>query len=370
MNQFITNKFYDTINSLTKYDISDIHIMQDKDIYIRKADWVVVPVKWFVLASEEIYWFLHGILSDKEVELLMEGEEIDCSYEIWWYRFRINAYQTSAWINMALRKIVSKPQSMEEIGFSPELRDRIIKKNKWLILVTWSTGSWKSTSLASMINELNDNRNCHIITLEDPIEFVYENNKALVNQREIGKHSKSWINAIKYSLRQDPDVVMVWEMRDYETISAVLTLVETWHLVLSTLHTSDAVQTVNRIIDASPANRKSQISSQLSLALDVIVSQCLIKKADGKWRVPAREVMINTSAISNNIREWNLAQMHGIIETWMKYGMNTLDQSIARLVVSGQVNLNDSLSYIRNVNSFKNLLAHYKKQNEWFKPVD
>lgn len=370
MNNFTTNKFYSVIDNILKYDISDIHIIEDKNIYVRKKDWLIIPISDVVLSWDEIYWFLHNIIPANEVDFLLEWNEVDISYEIKWKRFRINAYRSMEWINLALRKIISDPPMMDDLWFDKKLKTRLLNKTKWLILLTWQTGSWKTTSLASFVNEINTNKNCHIITLEDPIEFVHKNKKALVTQREVWRHSKSWSNAIKYSLRQDPDVVVVGEMRDYETISSVMTLVETWHLVLSSLHTIDAVQTISRIIDICPASKQKQIATQLSLALDMVISQCLIK---AKWkdsRVPAREIMINTPAISNNIREWNLAQMFWIMETSYKHWMNTLDQHIAKLIYEDQVLLDDAIPYVRNYDNFKNLLRYYSKENVSVNPID
>ncbi len=365
MNQFLSNKFYDIIWNILKFDISDIHVIEWDDIYVRKKSWEMIQVKSTSVSHDEIYGFLHNILSNNQVDSLIEWTEIDSSYSIHWYRFRINAYKSTTWINLALRKLNSNPPFMEDLWFKPYIKDRVLSKSRWLILVTWQTWSWKSTSLASMVNEINMNQSKHIITLEDPIEFVHKNKKSLISQREIWKHSKSWSDAIKYSLRQDPDVVVVWEMRDYETISSVLTLVETWHLVFSTLHTIDAVQTISRIIDVCPTNRQRQISTQLSLALDMVISQSLIKVNWEDRRIPAREVLINTNAISNNIREWNLAQMFWIMETSVKHWMHTLDQDIARLVCDKKVLLDDALAYVRDYDTFKNLLKYYSKSNVW-----
>ncbi|MBS8121633.1 type IV pilus twitching motility protein PilT [Candidatus Vampirococcus lugosii] len=366
------NKFYKIIGDLIKYELSDIHIIEDSDIYVRKNNGSIISLKDTSLDADEIYGFLNDILTASEIDNLVKGSEIDVSYELSGFRFRINAFRSNKGIRLALRKVVSKPQGMEEIGFSSTVKERILSKNSGLILVTGQTGSGKSTSLAAIINDINENKNAHIITLEDPIEYVFENKKSLITQREIGKHSHSRTKAIKYSLRQDPDIIMVGEMRDYETISAVLTLVETGHQVFSTLHTMDSIQTISRIIDSSPTNRQKQVATQLSLALDLIISQCLIKSKTGKNRVPAREILINTSGIANNIRENNLPQMFGILETSMRHGMNTLDQDIARLVSKGIIDINNASPYIRNLESFKNLLKYYSYSNEGlgFNPID
>ncbi len=370
MNTYTKNKFYEVISKIVTHNVSDIHVLEEENLYVRNASWEIKSVDDTVMGQEEIYWFLQDILPPEKLDSLMEWDEVDTSYAIAGYRFRINAFQDNQWIRMALRKISWDPPTLEEIWFGETVK-KILNKTKWLVLVTWPTGSWKSTSLAAMIDYINEHKKCHILTLEDPIEFVYQKKNSLISQRDVWKNTKSWNNAIKYSLRQDPDVVMVWEMRDLETISSVLTLVETWHLVLSTLHTVNAVQTISRIIDVFPANQQEQIATQLSLSLELVVSQQLVPLKSWKWRKPAREVLVNTPAVSNNIRERKIPHITSIIETGYKYWMFTMDQSLAKWVANNDFSWEEVLPKVKSLDSFKTLVKYY----EWwkdtkFRPVD
>ena len=352
------NKFYDILNQLTEFDLSDIHITEWKEPYVRLSNGVITKASWVIVNKEDIYWFLQDILSPNKIDELLNWREIDTAYQLDSYRFRINAYLSDDWINLALRKINQNIPEFKDIWL-PEWIKEHLKKDRWLILVTWPTWSWKSTTLATMIEYINQTRSSHIITLEDPIEFKYVEKKALIHQREIWKHSKSWKDAIKYALRQDPDVIMVGEMRDIETISSVLTLVETWHLVLSTLHTIDAAQTISRIIDVFPPHQQDQIAVQLSTTLDLVISQRLIKRKDWKWRVAAREILVNTTAVANNIREKKIPQIYSIMETWSQYWMTTMDKSLAELVARWIIDIQEALPKVKNIETFKIILNSY-----------
>ncbi len=365
----MNNIIYEIINQLEKQPISDIHIIENQPIYIRMPTWDIKPITQKEINRDEIWWFLQDQLQPYKLEKILNGEEVDFAFSSKNNRFRINAYLWIDGISLALRKINREPPTFEDINL-PKYIQKSLLKDKWLILVTWPTWSWKSTTLAAMIEFINQNRNVHIITLEDPIEFVFKNKKALITQREIGKHSPSWKDAIKYSLRQDPDVIMVWEMRDLETISAVLTLVETWHLVLSTLHTVDAAQTITRIIDVFPPHQQEQIAIQLSLTLELIISQRLLPKADWSWRVAAREILFNTPAVANNIRQRKIPQIISIMETGMKYWMTTMDRSLAELVAKGIINIDDALPKVKNMETFKILINSLKNDRKLFKPIE
>lgn len=369
MNNFKYNKLYDILKKLIDVDVSDIHILEWDNMYVRTASWNVQLVKDIIVEKDEIWWFMQDFLSVEMLDSLLDWNEVDAAYSIENVRFRINAYQDKDWIRLALRKISVNPPSLEDIWFDYSIRDYLLK-DKWLILVTWPTWSWKSTSLAAMVEFINNNRNCHIITLEDPIEYIYNKKKALITQREIWKNSKSWWNAMKYAMRQDPDVIMVWEMRDLETISAVLTLVETWHLVMSTLHTIDSAQTITRIIDVFPPHQQEQIAVQLSLSLELIISQRLFPNVDNDSRIAAREIMVNTSAIANNIRERRIPQIVSIIETSRKHWMITMDQSLAHLVAEWLLSKEVVISKIKNIDSFNVLLDSLTNEKRVFKPVD
>lgn len=362
------NKLVDMLSQILQHKVSDIHVAQDRNISIRNATGKIAFLENTLVTKEEIWGFLNTMLGANQIDSLLEWHEQDVASKIGNYYLRINAYLDRMWINLAIRKITSQSPTLDQIWIPNQLKD-IFLKDKWLIVVTWPTGSWKSTTLASIIDYINSNRACHIITLEDPIEYVFENKKSLITQREIGKSSPSWWNAIKYALRQDPDVIMVWEMRDVETISAVLTLVETWHLVLSTLHTIDAAQTISRIIDVFPSAKQEQIAMQLSLWLELVISQRLLEKKDGSGKVAVRDILTNTKAVANNIRERKIHLLSSIIETGAKYGMKSMDRSMAELVLNWSVDINVALQKVSNPETFKSLVQNINA-NAWFTPLD
>ncbi len=336
---------------------SDVHICNDKPVVVRDYSWNIKRLD-FILDRDEIFWFANNINTPDQIDALLQWEEIDNAYTHNWNRYRINIYYDMNWINMALRRIPQKVPTMEEIDL-PEYIKEVLHKDKWLILVTWPTWSWKSTTVASLIDYINQNMAKHIITLEDPIEFVFEEKQCLINQRNVGKDTLSWERWIKYALRQDPDVIMVWEMRDLNTIQSALTLVETWHLVISTLHTINAPQTISRIIDAFPPEKTNMISTQLSLSLEMVISQRLIENMRWDWRVVAREILLRDSAISNLIRENKIAQIFSVMETSGAKWMLTMDHSLARLVARKEISLEVALPHVNRKQNFKELIQFY-----------
>ena len=342
---------------VAKEKYSDIHICENKPVAVRDHSGNIKRLD-IILDRDEIFWFANKINSPDQIDALLQWEEIDNAYSYGNNRYRINIYYDMNWINMALRRIPQKVPTMDEIGLPNHIKE-ILHKNKWLILVTWPTGSGKSTTIASLIDYINENFSKHIITLEDPIEFVFEEKKSLINQRDVGKNTLSWTRWIKYALRQDPDIIMVGEMRDLETIQAVLTLVETWHLVISTLHTINAPQTISRIIDAFPPEKANMIATQLSLSLEMIISQRLIETADWTGRVAAREILLQDSAIANLIREKKIAQIFSVMETSLWKWMITMDHSLAALVAEWKINPKTALPYVRNKQTFKQLVQLY-----------
>jgi twitching motility protein PilT len=248
---------------------------------------------------------------------------------------------------LAIRLVSLNIPTLEELGLPLIIKD-LARKTRGLVLVTGPTGSGKSTTLAAMIDLINNERNCHILTLEDPIEFLHRHNKSIVNQREIGYDYQSFASALRSALRQDPDVILVGEMRDLETIATAITAAETGHLVLSTLHTMGAVNTINRIIDAFPPHQQQQIRLQLSTVLQGVVSQNIITHRDGNSRIAAVEVMITTPAIRNLIREGKTHQIMTSIQTGSKYGMQTMDSSLAKLYKEGKITYENALLYCTN----------------------
>lgn len=271
--------------------------------------------------------------------------ELDTSFSVSGIgRFRVNLFKQRGSSAIAIRVVGLKIPTLNELQFPSVIRD-LISNQRGLVLVTGPTGSGKSTTLAAMINEINSSRAAHIITLEDPIEYLHKHNKSIINQREIGKDSLSYANALKSVLREDPDVIFVGEMRDLETISIALTAAETGHLVLSTLHTIGAAKTIDRIIDVFPPYQQQQIKIQLAAVIQGIISQQLLPKADGEGRVAAVEIMVANAAVQNMIREGKTHQLQSSIQTGSKYGMKTMDMSLAELYKKGLVSYESALSY-------------------------
>ncbi len=285
------------------------------------------------------------ILSDEKLMDLDEKGELDFSFSNPGLgRFRVNAYKQRGSYSVAIRVVSIEIPLMEDLGLPPVLKE-LADKKRGLILVTGPTGSGKSTTLASMIDYINRTRSCHILTLEDPIEYLHKHNKSIVNQREIGHDSKNYANALRASLRQDPDVILVGEMRDLETIGIAITAAETGHLVMSTLHTVGAAKTIDRIIDVFPPYQQQQIKVQLSSVLMGVVSQSLLPKADNSGRIAALEIMIATPAIRNLIREGKNHQIQSIVQTGSRYGMKSMDHSISDLYKSGVITREVALNY-------------------------
>jgi twitching motility protein PilT len=303
--------------------------------------------------TEEI---VKDLLTSEQLRKLEENGDIDLSYSVTGLgRFRINVYKQRGSYSLAIRSVALRIPTIEELGLPLILKDLALK-TRGLILVTGPTGSGKSTTLAAMVDWINSKRTCHILTLEDPIEYLHKHNKSIVNQREIGHDATSFASALRAALREDPDVILVGEMRDLETIQIAITAAETGHLVLSTLHTIGAVKTIDRIIDVFPPHQQQQIRIQLSNVLEGIISQQLIPKKDGSGRVVATEVMIATPAIRNLIREGKTYQIQSAVQTGGKFGMMTMDMSILNLLKSGIISLEDALTYCVDQESFSRMI--------------
>lgn len=300
------------------------------------------------LSNEDVLELSLHILWEDNFALYKENLEIDSSYQhSWGIRYRVNCYKDSNGDSIALRAIPHEIPSLESLGLWENIR-QMCHKSKWLVLVTGPTGSWKSTNLAGMIDYINKTFKKHIITIEDPIEFVFKNEKSLINQREIWIHTPSFQKAMKASLREDPDVIMVGEMRDPETIKAAITLAETGHLVFSTLHTNDTVQSIDRIVDVFPPEQQSQIRMQLAMSLVWIVAQRLLPRSDKAERVAAREVLINNDAVKNLIITWNTHQLYSVIEIGQRQGMVLMDNYLIALYKKWMISKEIFTSYVRD----------------------
>ncbi len=284
------------------------------------------------LDHKDVHSMIYDIMNDGQRKAYEERLEVDFSFAIpGLARFRVNAFNQDRGAAAVLRTIPSKVLSLEDLH-APKIFADLSLKPRGLVLVTGPTGSGKSTTLAAMVNHVNENEYAHILTIEDPIEFVHDSKKCLINQREVGPHTHSFENALRSALREDPDVVLVGELRDLETIRLALTAAETGHLVFGTLHTSSAAKTIDRIIDVFPGDEKEMVRAMLSESLQAVISQTLLKTKDGSGRVAAHEIMLGTPAIRNLIREAKIAQMYSAIQTGANVGMQTLDSNLTELV--------------------------------------
>lgn len=331
---------------------SDIHITVGMPPILR-INGELITLDEPVLMPDDTRKLVFEILTEKMIEDLEKNGEIDRSFSSPGVgRYRINAFKQRGSFGMVLRIIPLRIPSMDELKLPNAIRE-LSSLRRGLLLVTGPTGSGKSTTLASIIDKINHERSCHILTLEDPIEYLHKHNKSIVNQREIGSDSKSFTSALRSSLRQDPDVILVGEMRDLETISIALTAAETGHLVLSTLHTSGSAKTIDRIIDVFPPHQQQQIRVQLSSVLQGVISQQLLPEKDNNGRIAAFEIMMMTSAIRNLIREDKIHQIDTAIQTGASFGMVTMDTSILNLYKNGFIDKNTAIKQAINGNHIK-----------------
>ena len=341
-----------------KHNYSDIHLNTGNYPIVRDNNWDIKEVKTItnvdweidisILGQIDVIEIIKHILGESGYEKYLSEMQVDSSYgKERGVRYRINCYKDSNWDSIAMRSIPHEIPTLESLWLWKQIQE-MCSQSKGLVLVTGPTGSWKSTNLAAMIDYINTNYKKHIITIEDPIEFVFKNKLSLINQREVGMHTSSFASAIKWSLREDPDIIMIWEMRDPETIKAAITLAETGHLVFSTLHTNDAVQTVDRIIDVFPAGQQDQIRMQLAMSLVWVIAQRLVPRMDKAERIATREILMSNDAVRNLIISAKSHQLYSVIEIGQKQWMVLMDNYLIALYKKWFISKETLLSYVRD----------------------
>ena len=334
---------------------SDLHLTTGAPPTVRLNGHLTAIEDREVLTPQTVQRTIYAILTQKQRERFEEELELDFAYSVpGRARFRVNVYKQRDAVGAAFRLIPYEIKKLEDLGVPPSVANFAMLP-RGFVLVTGPTGSGKSTTLAAVVDLANRTRAEHIMTVEDPIEFLHSHQKCLVNQREVGEDTHNFQNALKHVLRQDPDIILVGEMRDLETISVALTAAETGHLVFATLHTQDAAQTIDRVIDVFPPHQQQQVRVQLAGALQAVVCQQLIKTADGKGRVVATEILVATPAIRNLIREGKTHQIYSAMQAGAKHGMSTMDQHLAELVKKGQITYDAALEKCHHVEDFTRL---------------
>ncbi|MGA9532056.1 MAG: type IV pilus twitching motility protein PilT [Anaerolineales bacterium] len=344
------------LTSMNDTGASDLHLKVDSPPVLR-VDGELHPIAGVpALTGEEVLAVFRQLTDESQREAFEAARELDFSYEGARARFRVNASMQRGTISLALRRLSLQIPTLEQLNLPPICAELAVNR-QGLVLLTGPTGSGKSTTLAAMIEHINRTEARRVVTIEDPIEYVHSDQRSIITQREVGRDTNSFAMATRQALRQDPDVILVGEMRDRETMAACLTAAETGHLVLSTLHTNSGPETIDRIVDTFPAHQQGQIRMQLSLTLVAALSQALLPRLDGQGRVPALEIMIASNAIRNLIREGKTHQMAGVMQTARQSGMQTMDQALVDLYRQGLIDIDSARSYAHDASSLQALLA-------------
>ncbi len=340
---------------------SDLHLTTGVPPVLRiQGNLFATPFE--ALTPERTQALIYSIMTDEQKQRFEAHNELDFAFSLKALgRMRVNVYRQRGAVAVAIRSIPFEFKGFRELGL-PLAVDNLMRLNKGLVLVTGPTGSGKSTTLSSMINFINENYGYHIMTIEDPIEFIHEHKRSIINQREVGEDTESFASALRYVLRQDPDVILIGEMRDLETTQQALNAAETGHLVFGTLHTSDAAQTINRIIDMYPPNQQEQARAQLSFVLEAVISQQLLQTADGKGRILAPEVLLATPASRALIRDRKIEQLVHVMQTNQRAGMITMNQSLGDLYLTGKITYQEALFHSSDVNDLKSYLEQKMKR--------
>ncbi len=362
MTQTQTLALEDILRFGVQRNCSDVHLKAGAPPLFRLYGDLYPATNVPPLTPEDTQRLVFSILPPEKREEFERRKEVDFAFTIPdLARFRVNVLMQRGTVEAIFRIIPTRIPTFEELGLPPIVR-HFCERPRGIVLVTGPAGCGKTTTLAAMVDYINSHFPLHIITVEDPIEFIHQDKLALVNQREVGRDTLSFANALKYALREDPDVIMIGEMRDLETIALAITAAETGHLVLSTLHTPDAVQTIDRIIDAFPTHQQQQIRMQLAISLVGVISQRLVRRADRKGMVAAFEVLVGTTAARALIREAKTFQLPSVLQTGLKQGMTTLEQSLANLVLQGIVKLEDALAEANHPETVEELVKEAKRR--------
>jgi len=333
------------LEEMIRRNASDLHLTTGERPKLRIDGDITNASPEQVLTAKDTQQLAYSILTEQQKKRFETEDELDFSFGIQnLSRFRGNVFRQRGCVAVAIRQIPYKIQGFEELGL-PAIVSQLAEKPRGLVLVTGPTGSGKSTTLAALIDKINRQEKGHILTIEDPIEFIHHHQGCMVNQREVGADTRSFSAALKYALRQDPDVVLIGEMRDLETVGAALTIAETGHLAFGTLHTNSAAETINRIIDVFPANQQSQVRAQLAFVLEGVVTQTLLRRAKGSGRVCATEVLVCTPAVRACIRDDKVHQIYSIMQAGKKHGMQTLNDALYQLYFQGEVTLEEALRH-------------------------
>ena len=334
----------DLLNLVVDNDASDLHLTVGTPPIIR-VDGDLIPTDLDVLTPMDTRSLVYNMLTSEQQKSFEKDLELDISYSVHGFgRFRVNVYKQRGCVAAAFRIIPSKIPTLEELKIAPVIGE-FSKLHKGLVLVTGPTGSGKSTTLAALVDLINETRRCHIITIEDPIEYLHYHKKSIINQRELHVDTLSFPMALKHVLREDPDVILVGEMRDFETIETALTLAETGHLVFGTLHTTDAAQTINRVVDVFPPHQQGQVRTQLSFVLRAVVAQQLLQTSSGKGRIVCEEILVVNPAVQNIIRESKIAQLYTCMQTGQNLGMRTFEQSLRDLYSRGEITYQEAMTH-------------------------
>ncbi len=340
---------------------SDLHLTVGVPPILR-IDGKLFQTPYDALTSERIQTLIYAVMSEEQKERFESTNELDFAITLKTFgRMRVNLYRQRGNIGVAIRSIPFEFKTFRQLGL-PAAVDSLVHMTKGLVLVTGPTGSGKSTTLASIINFINEHYGYHIMTVEDPIEFIHEHKRSIVNQREVGQDTKDFATALRYVLRQDPDVILIGEMRDLETTQQALNAAETGHLVFGTLHTSDAMQTINRILDMFPPNQQEQARTQLSFVLEGVISQQLLQSADGKGRILAPEVLLATPAVRALIRDKKIEQLVHTMQTSQQQGMKTMNQSLGDLYLANKITYQEAVFHSGDVNDLKAYLEQRMKR--------